>query len=244
MTVLGACGAWPAAGQACSGFLIEQDDFRLVLDIGYATLPRLLQHVPADQVDAVVITHRHPDHCADLSPLLRARFFPGTGAPPLEVYSLPGAVDAVLALDAPTMMNNIETHDLAPDSSVHIGPFVVETKMLPHYVPNLGLRVSADEAVLTYTGDSGPCSEVVDLARQSNLMIAEATFVGRVPDDAVGHLSSAEQAGQQAREAQVARLLLTHLWPGTDPSAAQRAATNSFDGPVEVAMTGLIENVS
>src|ERR671914_511105 len=244
MTVLGACGAWPAAGQACSGFLVEQDDFRLVLDLGYATLPRLLQHVPADQVDAVVITHRHPDHCADLSPLLRARFFPGTGALPLAVYSLPGAVDAVLALDSPTMMANIETHDLAPDSRVLIGPFVVETKMLPHFVPNLGLRVSAGEAVLTYTGDSGPCSEVVDLARESNLMIAEATFVGRVPDDAVGHLSSAEQAGQQAREAHVARLLLTHLWPDTDPSAAQSAATNSFDGPVEVAMTGLVENVS
>ena len=141
------------------------------------------------------------------------------------------------------MMDNIETHDLSPDSSVHIGPVVVETKMLPHYVPNLGLRVSAGEAVLTYTGDSGPCSDVVDLARESNLMIAEATFVGRVPDDAVGHLSSAEQAGEQAREAHVARLLLTHLWPGTDPNAAQSAATNSFDGPVEVAMSGLVENV-
>jgi ribonuclease BN (tRNA processing enzyme) len=141
------------------------------------------------------------------------------------------------------MMANIETHDLAPDSRVLIGPFVVETKMLPHFVPNLGLRVSAGEAVLTYTGDSGPCSEVVDLARESNLMIAEATFVGRVPDDAVGHLSSAEQAGQQAREARVARLLLTHLWPGTDPRAAHGAASNSFDGPVEVAMSGVIENV-
>jgi ribonuclease BN (tRNA processing enzyme) len=142
------------------------------------------------------------------------------------------------------MLANIETHDLAPAGSVHIGPFVVETKMLPHYVPNLGLRVSAGEAVLTYTGDSGPCSEVVDLARQSDLMIAEATFVGRVPDDAVGLLSSAEQAGQQAREAHVARLLLTHLWPGIDPGAAYSAATNSFEGPVEVAITGLVENVS
>jgi ribonuclease BN (tRNA processing enzyme) len=142
------------------------------------------------------------------------------------------------------MMANVETHDVAPDRRFHIGPFVVETKMLPHYVPNLGLRVRAGEAVLTYTGDSGPCREVVDLARESNLMIAEATFVGRVPDDAVGHLSSAEQAGRQAREADVARLVLTHLWPGTDPSAAHSAAANGFDGPVEVAMTGLVKNVS
>jgi ribonuclease BN (tRNA processing enzyme) len=73
LTVLGACGAWPEAGQACSGYLVEHDDFRLVVDLGYATMPRLLERVAADRVDAVVISHGHPDHCADLSPLLRAR---------------------------------------------------------------------------------------------------------------------------------------------------------------------------
>ena len=73
LTVLGGCGAWPDAGQACSGYLVEHDGFRLLLDLGYATVPRLLERVPADQVDAVFISHRHPDHCADLNPLLRAR---------------------------------------------------------------------------------------------------------------------------------------------------------------------------
>jgi ribonuclease BN (tRNA processing enzyme) len=69
-TVLGGCGAWPDAGQAFSGYLIEYDRFRLVLDLGYATMPRLLEHVAADGVDAVVVSHGHPDHCADLNPLL------------------------------------------------------------------------------------------------------------------------------------------------------------------------------
>jgi ribonuclease BN (tRNA processing enzyme) len=73
LTVLGACGAWPDAGQACSGYLVEHDGFRLLLDLGYATVPRLLQRAGADSIDAVFITHGHPDHCADLNPLLRAR---------------------------------------------------------------------------------------------------------------------------------------------------------------------------
>src|SRR5215467_8575656 len=73
MTVLGGCGAWPAAGQACSGYLIEADGFRLLVDPGYATVPRLLTHVDATEVDAVLVSHEHPDHCADLNPLLRAR---------------------------------------------------------------------------------------------------------------------------------------------------------------------------
>jgi ribonuclease BN (tRNA processing enzyme) len=73
LTVLGGCGAWPEAGLACSGYLIEQDGFRLVVDLGYATVPRLLGHADAASIDAVYISHGHPDHCADLNPLLRAQ---------------------------------------------------------------------------------------------------------------------------------------------------------------------------
>jgi len=68
MPVLGGCGAWPAAGQACSGYLVEHDGFRIVVDPGYATVPRLLERLAADDVDAVLISHGHPDHCADLHP--------------------------------------------------------------------------------------------------------------------------------------------------------------------------------
>jgi glyoxylase-like metal-dependent hydrolase (beta-lactamase superfamily II) len=73
LRLLGGCGAWPAAGQACSGYLIEHDGFRLLVDPGYATVPQLLRHLPAAGVDAVLVSHGHPDHCADLNPLLRAR---------------------------------------------------------------------------------------------------------------------------------------------------------------------------
>src|SRR5215471_6802582 len=101
LTVLGGCGAWPEAGQACSGFLVEHDGFRLVVDLGYATVPRLLELVAAEQVDAVFISHGHPDHCADLNPLLRARAMAEHPPSPLPVYAVPGALDAVLALDRP-----------------------------------------------------------------------------------------------------------------------------------------------
>jgi len=69
--VLGGCGAWPAAGQACSGYLVAADGYRLLIDPGYATLPRLLELCTAAEVDCVVVSHGHPDHCVDLNPLLR-----------------------------------------------------------------------------------------------------------------------------------------------------------------------------
>jgi ribonuclease BN (tRNA processing enzyme) len=80
LTVLGGCGAWPEAGQACSGFLVEHDGFRLVVDLGHATVPRLLERAAPGQVDAVFISHGHPDHRVDLNPLLRARV-PLSGRP-------------------------------------------------------------------------------------------------------------------------------------------------------------------
>jgi len=104
LTVLGSCGAWPDAGQACSGYLVEHDGFRMLVDLGYAVVPRLLERVTAGQVDAVLISHGHPDHCADLNPLLRARVFCDDPPSPLPVYALPGALDAVLALDRPEML--------------------------------------------------------------------------------------------------------------------------------------------
>jgi ribonuclease BN (tRNA processing enzyme) len=98
LTVLNGCGVWPEAGRACGGYLVEYEGFRLLIDPGHATVPRLLQSVAADEIDAVFVSHGHPDHCADLNPLLRARALRDDPAAPLPTHAPAGALDAVLAL--------------------------------------------------------------------------------------------------------------------------------------------------
>jgi len=230
VTVLGACGAWPATGDACSGFLVEHDGFRLVLDLGYATMPRLPS---PETVDAVLISHGHPDHCADLNPLLRARTLREKPSKPLLVYAPAGALDAVLALDRPGMLD----YDLRPFEP-RVGPFRVETRLLPHWLPNAGIRLTAGGTTLAYTGDTGPSPEIVALARDADLLIADASYAEEVPADMRPYLSSARQAGRDASAAGVGRLLLTHLMPGESPAAAREAA--AFPGPVEVARAGSV----
>lgn len=247
LTVLGGCGAWPQAGQACSGYLVEHDGFRLLVDVGYATVPRLLQWTTADQVDAVFISHGHPDHCADLNPLLRARALGDTpgDATPLPVYAPAGALDAVLALDRPGMLDDAyRLHEFAAGERLDIGPFGAETRLLPHWVPNAGLRLTAGDGVLVYTGDTGPSPEVAMLARGADLLLAEATFVDQVPEASRRYLSSARQAGRYATEAGVGQLLLTHLWPGTDPAAARAAAATEYGGDLGVAVADLVVEIS
>jgi ribonuclease BN (tRNA processing enzyme) len=244
LTVLGACGAWPEAGQACSGYLIEHDGFRLLVDLGYATVPRLLQHTAAEDIDAVFISHGHPDHCADLNPLLRARTLRDDPAVRLPVYSLPGALDAVLALDRPGMLDDAYiVYEFAAGSWLDIGPFRAQTRLLPHSVPNAGVRLAAGNSVLVYTGDNGPSPDMMDLARDADLLLAEATFVDRVPEEMRSYLTSARQAGRQAADAGARRLLLTHLQPGTDPAAARAAAGDSYDRPIGIATADLVVDI-
>src|ERR1700683_5214603 len=115
MTVLGGCGGWPAAGRACSGYLVEQDGVRVLIDPGYAVLPRLLEIIPAEDLDAVLVSHGHPDHCADLNPLLRARALRDDPAAALPVCAPGGALDVVLALDRPVMLDDAVTvHSFEP----------------------------------------------------------------------------------------------------------------------------------
>lgn len=240
LTVLGACGAWPEAGSASSGYLVEQDGFRLLLDVGYATFPRLLLRIAAEQVDAVFVSHRHPDHCADLNPLLRARRLSTTPPPPLPVYALAGALDPVLALEPQMLAGAHQARELPIGGDFEIGPFRVTAQLLPHWVPNAGIRLTAAGRSLAYTGDTGPDPRVVSLARDADLFLAEATYADAVPADSRRYLTSASMAGQQARAAGAGRLLLTHLWPGTPPESARAAASDTYDGEIGVATADLV----
>ncbi|MGW2326307.1 MBL fold metallo-hydrolase [Streptomyces sp. NPDC001700] len=241
LTVLGGCGAWPTADQACSGYLVEHAGFRLLIDPGYATLPRLLLHGTVDAVDAVLISHGHPDHCADLNPLLRARGLSDDPPPPLPVYAPHGAVDAVLALDKPSMLAGAyRLHEFTPGDRFDIGPYTADTWLLPHFVPNAGIRLSTPGAVLAYTGDTGPSPDIPRLAQGADLFLSEATYVHQVPTGDAPYLLTARLAGQYAHQAGAARLMLTHLWPGTPPEAAQAAAAETFNPPIAIATPGLV----
>jgi ribonuclease BN (tRNA processing enzyme) len=213
-----------------------------VLDPGYATLPQLLTYAAAEQVDAVLVSHGHPDHCADLNPLLRARALGEAPAPALPVHTLPGAVDAVLALDNPRMLADAYAlREFTVGHRFEVGPFQVDTWALPHWVPNAGMRLTAGGRVLAYTGDTGPSPDIAVMARDADVLLAEATFPDHeLPAGDAPYLSTARQAGERAASAGAKRLVLTHLWPGTDPAAARAAARRAYFADLDIATPSLI----
>ena len=240
MTVLGGGGAWPTPERGCSGYLFEEAGFRLLVDPGFATVPQLLRHVAARAVDAVFVSHSHADHCADLNPLLRARHLAEDPPPALPVFAPADAIDAVLSLDGPMLAEDYVVHEFIAGDHFRAGPFELLTRSLAHFVPNVDLRLSAGDVVVAYTGDGGADPDVVPLAAGARLLLAEATCAGDVPEDSRGGLANADQAGEHATAAHVEQLVLTHLWPGTDPGAARHAAGRRFHGPISVAVPGLM----
>jgi ribonuclease BN (tRNA processing enzyme) len=242
VTVLGSCAAWPEPGRACSGYLVTHDGFRLVVDLGFATLPRLLAHCPGGAVDAVALTHRHSDHCVDLNGLLRVRHYGERELPRIPLLCPPDVAELVDSLEpAPRLAELFEVRELP--ASVRVGPFRVDSVALPHHVPNAGIRLTTADRTLAYTGDTGPDPRLVELGADADLYVMEATLQAEPPPGEPRHLLTAREAGRFAAAAGARRLLLTHFWPGSDRGVSLRQAAAEFGGEVLAAEEDLVVEV-
>ena len=221
-----------------------------MLDLGYGTLPRLLGLLGSpggEGIDAVIVTHRHPDHMIDLHGLMRARRFTHPGAPAIPLYAPDGVMERVAGLEedgGPTVERVFDWHRL-PAPPAPLGPFGLESMLLPHFVPNAGVRLTAPGLTVAYTGDTGPDPALATLGRQADLYIVDATSIDQRPA-AAGAVSgppmllSAKGAGQAAHAARAGRLLLTHFWPGNDRRRSQAEAAENFTGPILTADEDLV----
>jgi ribonuclease BN (tRNA processing enzyme) len=172
-----------------------------------------------------------------VSALARVRYYLAPDAAPIPLYCPPGVLDVLRALEPrPDPATVFDVHDLA--STQEIGPFRLESVLLPHYVTNLGLRLSAPDLVVAYTGDSGPTKELNRLAAGADLHISDATLQGDSPTSTPRYVMTATEAATGAIGAE--RLLLTHFWPGSDRALSVAEAQRIFPGEVIAAEEGLV----
>ncbi|MFJ8546067.1 MBL fold metallo-hydrolase [Streptomyces sp. NPDC093586] len=250
VTVLGSSGSVPGPGNPCSGYLVEHRGHRLLLDLGTGAFGTLLTHARPGQVDTVVVSHRHGDHSADLAALAYAQEKLTARPVPTRVIA-PAGTEARVGRPSPLAFEDSRPGEL------ECGPFRLRLAPVRHSVETYAVRVEADDGSLTYTGDSGPCRELVELARGSGLLLAEAALgPGDGPDaaphgrdghgwdgDHTGpppHHLTARQAGELAAGAGVGLLAVTHLRPWEDAGRSLAAAAARFPGPVLLARPGLL----
>ncbi len=242
LTVLGCGGTWPDSGGATSGYLLRHDGFTLMLDAGSGTLARLTDTIPMGEIDAVVVTHAHPDHFVDLYPLFYARHYAGLGTEGLPLYCPDGFFDTFAGLVSVESRDALkiafDVRPLTHGATFETGPFSVRAGEMAHIgVHALGYRLEANGSTLTYTGDTGPTEHLVDLAKGSDVLLSEATWQDSM--DLLPFHLSARQAGEYATASGVGTLVLTHIWPSLDKSVSLQEASAAFEGPIAIAVEGM-----
>ena len=257
LTVVGCAGSFPGPDSAASSYLVQADDdagrtWNLVLDLGSGAFGALQRYLEPDAIDAVGLSHLHPDHMADVSglyvylkyspePLARRQVTVhgpfGTASRLGEVYGLePGE----------SLGDHLAVHAWQPGRPVRIGPMTVVPVAVEHPLPAYGVRVtgpSEDDpgrtVTLAYTGDTDACPGLDELAHGADVLVAEAAFLeGR--DTVRGIHLTGRRAGEAAERGGVGRLVVTHVPAWYDPQDAVSEARALFSGPVLCAYPGMV----
>ena len=258
ITVLGKSPAWQDAGGACSGYLIEEDGFGLLLDCGNGVFSKLRRFRDYVDVGAVVISHLHADHCLDLVPFAYALTYAprqqpvpvaewrGTEHPARpDLYAPPGARETFR--DIVSHWGNDELidhafrlHEYDGAEVLDIGPFSVRFCEVPHYLLTFAVELTSNDGAsgrFTYSADCRPNDELVEFARGTDMLLIEATLPRPERTGNRGHLTPHE-AGEHGRLAAARRLVLTHISDELDQEWALAEAQRGYGAPVEVAAEG------
>ncbi len=246
LTVVGCSGSYPGPESPASSYLLEAEQdgrtFRILLDLGNGALGHLHRYADPLTIDAVFLSHLHADHCLDMCGFYVMRKYHPTGPQPrIPVWGpsdTPGRLARAydLPLD-PGMTEEFDFH--AHTDPVQVGPFLVETVRVVHPVDAFAMKVTVDGRSLVYSGDTGACRELTDLAAGADLLLCEASFRDGVDNPPDLHMTGSE-CGTAATKASVGRLVLTHIPPWHDGRVALAEARTTWSGPLDLAAAGMV----
>lgn len=245
--MLGCDGSYPGPGGAASGYLVEVAGVAIWLDAGPGTFANLQLVADPGRVDAVILSHEHPDHRSDVDSFavwLRER----PPARPVPVYAPPGLRALSYFGEDPVF----DWHEIEPSHRVAVAPrhgggdgVLCSFSATDHGPPTLAVRVdlagrpgSGPERSLGYSADTGPDWSPEELGAGIGLLLCEATYT-RDHEGEARHLSG-RQAGTMAAAAGIVRLVLTHRRPSVAEGALAAEADEAFGRPVHQAAPGRV----
>lgn len=240
VTVLGSSGSYAAVDNPCTGFVVRTDSTAVLFDCGPGTTGPLQDTIDLTELDAVVISHCHPDHWLEL-PVLRnvfTWFVPRSGIP---VYGTArtAEMDAAVTVKVSGTPSPFEWSVIDATSRLTIGDQQWAFDRTDHPVETLAALVAVGESSVLFTSDSGPRWDFDEFGAGVDGVFCDASHLSGHENQGIPHMS-AREAGARARTAGAGRLVLTHLIPGSDPDAHRDEAASAYGGPVDVARSGSV----
>lgn len=239
-------GAGPAysdlPGSAGASYLVRTADATLVLDLGQGAFPALARAVEPSSVQAVVISHLHPDHFIDLIPLrhylCRAEFQPSRRLRVLAPRGLDARLDAVY--DQPGFAAAAFDLDEPVDGPRKLGPFELRSVRVTHAGESRAWRVArggSDAPGLVYSGDASDPDELALLLRPGDTLLSEATFGPGPVAPGMNHLDG-PMVGALAARTGAGAVVVTHVRMGKDLDATVASVRAAYAGSVSMARPG------
>lgn len=239
VTILGCSGSYAAAGGACTGYLMQSSQANVWLDAGPGTLANLQKVCSLGDIDAVVLTHAHPDHWLEMPVVANAIewYEPRERLP---VYSNAHMAEQARNLIGPDIDRPFDWRIIEADAQIDIGDQRWTFAETEHYVPTFATRTDSGGESIAFTSDTGPgfsLQPMVDRSGPLDMALIESTFLEREEHVGALHLS-ADEAGQMAENAGVGRVVLTHQAPREDRAAHLQKASANFSGEIVLAEVG------
>lgn len=238
ITVIGFWGGYPAKNEASSGYLLEYGDYRILLDCGSGVLSELQNHMHPEELNAVVLSHYHPDHVADVGVLQHALLIQQMLSGQKNTVPIYGHDLDELEFKKLTYKEITKGMAYSPDEPIQIGPFTFNFMRTKHPVPCFAMRIEVGGHTLVYTGDSSYVEEFADFAKNANILLCESNFYSDMDGTAAGHMT-AREAGVIAKKANAQLLILTHLPHYGDHQQLKKEATEVFKREVALAKSRL-----
>lgn len=241
LRVVGCSGTYPTGESPCSGYLFSAEGYNLLVDLGPGTFVALQQYVDFHALDAILLTHFHPDHCVDIYPLYYALRFSDAFAKRVSVYGPRGAEKSLYGfLSGDSRDEFVRVFDLqriGGGQTLQLGPFDVELSTTNHPIETVAVAVADASGTVTYSADTGPGGGFPELAAKADVVVCEATYEREGQGPPI-HLASRE-AAQIVERSGAARLVLTHRFPTCDRDRWFEEAQSEYSGAIEAAFPGL-----
>ena len=237
-------GAGPAytdrVGATGAAYLVRHGRTTLLLDLGQGSFPRLATVIEPSTLDAVVVSHLHPDHFVDLVALrhyLRWQFEPHRHVRVVAPEGLDRRLDGLH--DEPGFTTAALILETLRPGTFTVGALTVQAARVRHTADSYAIRVTGDAGRpgLVYSGDCGRADDLAPLVRPGDTLLSEVSFGPGPVAPGAEHLDGPAVAALAART-QVGRVLLTHLQMGFDPDATIASVRARFDGPVRLVSPG------
>jgi ribonuclease BN (tRNA processing enzyme) len=244
LTVVGCSGSGPGPTSAASCYLVEHDGFRLLLDLGNGAFGVLQSLADPATIDALFLSHLHADHCLDVAPFVVWHRYSGRARKQRLPMFAPVDAERRLALAYDADGDGLtDVFDFVPvgPGTFEVGPFTAEIVLTAHPIECYAIRLTAAGRSLVYTGDTGPCEGVIELARGAHVLLAEAAHPPGTGLPPGLHLTGKE-AGEHAAAAGVGRLLLTHIPSWVDEIGQLFTASAAF-AETELVRTGAVYEI-